>query len=458
MFSLRLLGISLGYFVVLLDSTILNVALSDLRRSLGGTVAGQQWTIASYTIAFAALLLSSGAIADRFGAARVFRFGLVAFALTSLLCALAPTLELLILFRAAQGAAAAAIPASSLSLLGELYRVPAERARAVGTWAGTSTLGLAAGPLLGGLLVGAGGWRAVFLINLPFVLAALLLVGRRLAPSPATSRALDWRSQLATATTLALVSAALIEGAEAPYRALLLAVPALLSVPVLLAAERRSHAPAFPPRLLKVRELRRLLFTGVVAQFQLAGSMFVLALYFSEHRHYSTTLSGLAFLPLVLGPSLLASPAGHLAVRFGGARVLSCGLAVGVLGDLLAAAAILASAPYPALCAALVLMGLGTPLTLVPLTTQVIDAAPEGTGGLTGGLFNAVRQMGATLGVALLGGLLALSGPATGTAWALLTTAAVLLAALLTRLNRGGGRPRAVASESGQEAIRGGAR
>lgn len=171
-----LLGLSLAYFLVLLDTTVLVVALPGLRASLGGSFAGQQWAVNGYTVAFAASLLTGGAVSDRYGAARVFRAGVVAFGGVSLLCALAPGLWALVGLRALLGLAGALCLSSSLGLIAQLYPDPAGRARAMGVWAAVSGTALAAGPLAGGLLVGLYGWRAVFLINPVLAVAALVLI------------------------------------------------------------------------------------------------------------------------------------------------------------------------------------------------------------------------------------------------------------------------------------------
>uniref|UniRef100_UPI001C5DFF3A MFS transporter n=1 Tax=Nonomuraea ceibae TaxID=1935170 RepID=UPI001C5DFF3A len=171
---MKLLGVCLAYFLVLLDTTVLTIALPDLRASLGGSVAGQQWAVNAYTVAFAATLLTGGAVADRYGAARVFRAGVAAFGLLSLACAAAPALGVLVGARAALGVAGALCVGGSLGLLAELYPAPAARARATGVWAAATGTALAAGPLLGGLLVGLAGWGAVFLVDAP--LAALRLL------------------------------------------------------------------------------------------------------------------------------------------------------------------------------------------------------------------------------------------------------------------------------------------
>ncbi|WP_156326158.1 MFS transporter, partial [Nonomuraea sp. SBT364] len=201
---MKLIGVCLAYFLVLLDTTVLTIALPDLRASLGGPVAGMQWAVNAYTVAFAATLLTGGAVADRYGAARVFRAGVAAFGLISLACAAAPSLGVLVAARAALGVAGALCLGGSLGLIAELYPSPAARARATGVWAAATGSALAAGPLLGGLLVELAGWRAVFLVNAP--LAALGLLAVRGLRSPAGQRPVSWTAQAAACLTLALLA------------------------------------------------------------------------------------------------------------------------------------------------------------------------------------------------------------------------------------------------------------
>ncbi len=215
-----LAGISLGYFMVLLDTTVLSVAEPDLAASLHTSVAGLQWAANSYTVVFAALLLSAGALADRLGAHRVFRAGAALFALGSALCALAPTVGALIGMRALLGAAAAAaacVP-SSLALIGRLYPDRGQHARAVATWAAISGAAVATGPLAGGALVGAAGWRAVFLINVPLGAAVLVLTATRSLHCPRGNRKVDWPAQLAACACLALVTTGSSPQARQPGR------------------------------------------------------------------------------------------------------------------------------------------------------------------------------------------------------------------------------------------------
>ncbi|GAA2211118.1 MFS transporter [Nonomuraea monospora] len=379
-------GFSLAYFLVILDTTVLTIALPDLQASLGGTVAGQQWAVNAYTVAFAASLLTGGAVADRYGAARVFKLGVSAFGVISLLSAAAPGLGVLIGLRALLGVAGALCTGGSLGLLAEMFPEPAARARATGVWAAITGSALAAGPLLGGVLVDLYGWRAVFLLNPPIALISLLAMRR--VVSPRGSRAIDWWVQVLACAFLGLVAEALIDSAPV---AGLLAVAALA---VLVLAERRSHAPALPGGLLAATWPE--LLAGTVANFAFSGALFVLTLLLQDTRHLSPMAAGLAFLPLTLPMTVNPLLTGRLVARYGPRPPILGGLA-------LIAAGLAGTALTDALTLWLVVLGFGLSFVLPALMAGMVGSAPPGTAGTAGGVLNAFRQTGATLGVAVMG-------------------------------------------------------
>ncbi|MEV0820167.1 MFS transporter [Nonomuraea rubra] len=379
-------GFSLAYFLVILDTTVLTIALPDLRASLGGSLAGQQWAVNAYTVAFAACLLTGGAVADRYGAARIFKLGVASFGVISLLSAAAPDLGVLIGLRALLGVAGALCTGGSLGLLAELFPEPAARARATGLWAAITGSALAAGPLIGGLLVGLYGWRAVFLLNPPIALISLLAM--RKVVSPRGSRVIDWWVQILACAFLGLVAEALIGSAP---------VAALLSLAVLaglVLAERRSHAPALPGGLLAATWPE--LLAGTVANFAFSGALFVLTLLLQDTRHLSPMATGLAFLPLTLPMTVNPLLTGRLVARYGPRPPILGGLA-------LIAAGLAGTALTGVLTPWLVVLGFGLSFVLPALMAGMINSAPPGTAGTAGGVLNAFRQVGATLGVAVMG-------------------------------------------------------
>ncbi|MGP3913749.1 MFS transporter [Nonomuraea sp. 10N515B] len=383
---MRMIGFSLAYFLVILDTTVLTIALPDLRASLGGSLAGQQWAVNAYTVAFAASLLTGGAAADRYGAARIFKVGVAAFGVISLLSAAAPHLGILIVLRALLGVAAALCTGGTLGLLAELFPEPAARARATGLWAAITGSALAAGPLLGGLLVDLSGWRAVFLINPPLALISLLVMRR--VRSPRGVRRIDWSVQALACVFLGLLAEALIDSSVVAFAGALVASAALIVV------ERRSHAPALPPGLLAATWPE--LLAGTVANFAFACALFVLTLQLQDVRHLTPLAAGLAFLPLTIPMTVNPMLTGRLVARYGPRPPILGGLA-------LIAAGLTGVALSDALTPGLVMMGVGLSFVLPALMAGMLDSAPPGTAGAAGGVLNAFRQVGATLGVAAAG-------------------------------------------------------
>jgi DHA2 family methylenomycin A resistance protein-like MFS transporter len=401
----RLAGISLAYFLVLLDTTVLTVALPDLRASLGGTFAGQQWAVNGYTVAFAASLLTGGAVSDRYGAARVFRLGVTGFGMISLMCAFAPDLGLLIALRALLGLMGALCLGSSLGLIAQLYTGPAERARAMGVWAGLTGTALAAGPLLGGLLVESYGWRAIFLLNPPLAVLSLIAAGGLI--SAVGAGRIDWGVQAVACAFLGLLAATIIDAS------LLAASLALVALAALVWLERRAPAPALPGGLLRASWTG--LLTGGVVNFAFSGALFVITLLLQGERQLTPLEAGLAFLPLTIPMTFNALLTGRLVARYGPGPSILAGLA------LLSAGLVVAPST-----AGMIIMGFGLSCCLPALVADVVSMAPTGTAGTAGGLLNAVRQVGAVLGVSVMG--VVAHDRADG------TSRALLLAAVLTAL------------------------
>ncbi|MGW4895789.1 MFS transporter [Kitasatospora sp. NPDC004240] len=437
--SRALLGIALGYFAVLLDTTVLSVAEPDLARSLGGSTTGLQWVVTGYTVAFGAGLLSGGAIADHYGAHRAFRLGTAAFGVGSLLSALAPGLPALVLLRALLGIAAAAAVPAGLALIARLHPVPADRTRAIAVWAAVSGCAMAFGPPIGGILVELGGWRAVFWANVPLTVLVLALTAGPGVRCPRGERTVDWPAQLAACAALALLTDALIAaGAGAWPHSGRSAAGALAAGALFVRRERRSPAPVLPPALLRAPGMREILLAGAAVNLALLGVLFVLPLLLQRTHALSPTLTGLAFLPMTLPPGLNPLLTGRLVARTGPWRPALGGLALLTAGSLLIAVAVLAGTPYALLAPGLACLGFGVSFTLPALLAAVVAAAPDGAAGAAGGLLNAVRQIGGTLGVALLG---ALGTGSAGTAGAMLLPAAVCALAALLIARRPGAAP-----------------
>jgi MFS transporter, DHA2 family, methylenomycin A resistance protein len=428
--SLALLGISLGYFMVLLDMTVLSVAEPDLAASLRTSVSGLQWVVTGYTVVFGSLLLSAGAVADRYGAHRVFRAGATVFGLGSLLSAFSPTLGVLIALRAVLGAAGAACVPSSMAMIARLYPDGAARARAVAAWAAISGAAVAVGPVIGGALVDAAGWRAIFLVNVPISVLVLTLTAGRAAACPRGDQRIDWAAQLTACALLTLLTSTLIAAGSGSWaHAAWSAAGTAGAAVVVTVRERRSAHPVLNRALLRSSGVRAGLVAGAAVSFALNGSLFVLPLLFQQDRRVSAMTAGLAFLPLTL-PFMLNPPlTGRIVARFGPRPPILTGLALLAAGDAWLGCGVRAGAGYGWLAAGLLLTGYGVSLVLPALVTAILRAAPQGTAGAAGGLLNAVRQAGATLGVASMGALAGAAGTAAGSACALILAALVCAAA-----------------------------
>ncbi|WP_344020096.1 MFS transporter [Streptomyces luteireticuli] len=401
----------LGFTVITIDVSAVNIALPAIRSSLHGGMAGLQWVVDAYTLMFAALMLSAGALADRAGARRAYTVGVALFTLASLGCALAPGIGWLVGARIAQGGAASVVMPASLALIRQAYEDPARRARAIALWTVGGSIALAAGPVLGGLLTETAGWRAVFLLNLP-VGAVVLVLLTRTAPSPRRPRPLDPAGQVTAVLTLAGLTFAVIEGGHAGWSSP--AVPGALAVAAaaglgFVVAERRHPAPMAPLGMFRQRGVSLPLVIGFAANAGFYGVVFLLGLYYQQLRGMSGTAAGLMFVPLaaVITASNLLSP--RLAERLGRRPVI-------LVGEVVLAAAMFALLPLDGgtplweVALLLVPMGVGGALAMPALTALLMDAVPAHQAGTASGLFNAVRQTGGALSVAVFGALVADGG------------------------------------------------
>jgi DHA2 family methylenomycin A resistance protein-like MFS transporter len=407
---LPLIAICLGYFMVILDATIVNVALPSIGRELKVGVSALQWVVDAYTVVFGGLLLTAGSLGDLIGARRVFGVGLILFTLASAVCALAPSIQLLVGARVVQGIGAALLVPSSLALLRTAYHTAAERARAVGVWGMIAGVGAASGPVLGGLLVGLMSWRAVFLVNVPVCAAALALAAGHLpAAGERQYGGLDPRGQLLGICSLLLLTFGVIEAGAAGWTSASALAPLTAFVPTLAAfivAERRSDRPMLPLSLFHSRTFTGASFVGLAINLGFYGQLFALSLYFQHERHLSALLTGLALLPQGAFVALSSAISGRVTAQRGPRRPMLAGLLCGATGF---AGLILAgpATSYLVLLLPLVAAGSGMAFTMPAATAVVIESAPAERAGIASGVLNAARQAGGAIGVALLGTLLA---------------------------------------------------
>ncbi|MGV9854823.1 MFS transporter [Streptomyces sp. NPDC003442] len=375
-----------------------------------------------YTLVFAGLLLLCGGLGDRLGHRRVFLAGLGLFTVASAACALAPSAGFLVGARLAQGAGAATMVPASLALLGALHPEPGARARAFGVWGGIAGVAAAAGPVLGGVLVWGVGWRTVFLVNIPLGALAIWLTVRQVpAARPRAERPpLDLTAQFIGVVAVAALTAGLNEaggrGWTDPPPAFGREVPpvlgALAAAPLagalFLWLERRAAAPALPPRLLTGFRFPAALAVGVLLNLGFYGLLFLTTLYFQRHRGWDPLATGLALLPMGALVAFASPLSGRVAARAGTHVPAVAGLLTGAVG-LLGWAAVGPHTPYALLVVPLLLTGFGTSFTMPSATIAAMEAAPHEVRGAASGAFNAARQLGSAIGVALFGTLAAAS-------------------------------------------------
>ncbi|CAG9244173.1 MFS transporter [Paraburkholderia unamae] len=415
--------VSVGFVVTQLDVTIVNIALARIATDLHTRVAGLQWIVDAYTLAFAVLMLSGGVLGERYGARRLYAAGLVVFALASLACGLAANAAMLVAARALQGAGAAAMLPNSLALLNEACRHDrALRARAVGFWTAAGAISIAAGPVAGGLLIAAFGWRSIFLVNLPLCAAGLaatlawIPAPRRHAREPgaagtagvaAAARSLDVRGQVLAVVALTAFTGAVIEWRPLGFMHWAVAGGFALAFAAgfaFVSLEARVRDPMLPLAMLRNRTFSAAVLFGICVNLTYYGTVFVLALYLQHARGETPLQAGLAFVPLTGGFLLSNIVSGHVVAHYGTRRPM-------VVGALLAGAgyALLttvdAATPLAFVLLAFLLIPSGMGLAVPAMTTAVLSSVEPARAGTASALLNTARQAGGAVGVAAFGAL-----------------------------------------------------
>jgi DHA2 family methylenomycin A resistance protein-like MFS transporter len=423
---LALVAACLGFFVIQLDATVVNVALDAIRADLGGELADQQWIVASYTVALAAGMLTAGSMGDRFGSRRVCLLGLAVFALASVACAAAPDVPALIAARTLQGIGAAALLPCSLALIVQQFPDPRDRARALGVWGGVSGIGMASGPVLGGLLVAVAGWPAIFLVNVPVCVAALVLIRRYAAESPARQAGpLDLPGLVVGTTALAGIAGGLIEAGHRGWThplPLTLMLGGLLLVPIFVRVERHAREPMLPMSLFTSRPFSAGAGVGFLFNFCLYGNLLCLSVYLQGPLGQSAFAAGMQIFPLTVAICIGAALSGRLTGRFGPRVPMLIGLGAGAAGaSLLLAAG--PSAPLPLIVTGAAVLGFCS-FAMPAMTSVVMSGVGAARAGLGSGVLNTARQAGGALGAAVLGSLLVV-----GSGMSLVVPMAVTIAA-----------------------------
>jgi EmrB/QacA subfamily drug resistance transporter len=406
----------LSLFIVGVDSTIVNVALPSIGRDFHAPVSGLQWTIDAYTLVLASLLMLSGSTADRIGRRRVFQVGLALFTLGSLACSLAPGLGWLVAFRALQAIGGSMLNPVAMSIITNTFTEPGERARAIGVWGGVFGLSMAMGPVLGGALVDSVGWRGVFWVNIPIGIAAIALTALFVPESRAArARRPDPFGQTLIIALLGSLTYAIIEGPSygwASPRILVFFVVAAAALVAFLVYEPRRAEPLIDLRFFGSLPFSGATLTAVSALSALAGFLFLTTLYLQDVRGDRPLVAGLFLLPMAVAMAVSAPLAGRMLAR-SGARLplLIAGVGLTVGGLLLTRLTATTSPGYLILC--FLVFGIGSGWVNAPITNSAVSGMPRSQAGVASGVASTSRQVGNSLGVAIMGSVLSadLHGP-----------------------------------------------
>lgn len=396
----------LGSSMVFADGAIVTVAIPQMRESLQASLSEMQWVTNAYALTLSAFLLLGGAAGDTYGLRRIFMIGIACFGLTSLWCGLSQSPGMLIVARAFQGVSGALLVPGSLALISAHFP-PDARGKAIGTWAAASAIAAAFGPILGGWLIDIGPWQAIFWINLPVAALALWLCWRHVPESPALEDAtMDWLGAVLAVLGLGLLAyglTALGEGESQRGIALLLAMAGAVILVLFVLHERRSAAPMMPLDLFRIPAFANVNALTLLLYFALSGALFFLPTALIEAHGYSAARAGSVFLPFTLVMAVLSRLGGILADRFGTRMLLTVGPLITALSFALLAPAVYHGGYWLAVVPVMAVMGLGMGITVAPLSTTVMNAAPADRIGVASGINNAISRVAGLIAVAGLG-------------------------------------------------------
>lgn len=411
--TMILIACTLAFVIISLDITVVNVALDRIRSALDTSVTGLQWVVNAYTLAFASLLLTTGSLGDRFGQKPMMTAGLLLFTAASIGCGLAGSIETLIAARVLQGVAAALCVPSSLALINITFSDRKARAKAIGIWAGTASLALGAGPIIGGLLVDYLGWPSIFLINIPFGLAGIwLTLVHAPTPQKQTARSLDVAGQVLGILLLAGLALGFVESGQYGWsHPIVLSGFAAFVIfgACFLGVEARSREPMMPLALFRSASITTTSLIGMLLNFGYYGVMFAISFYFQTAKGYSPLMAGLSFLPMTAVLSIVNFSSGPLNARFGARPPIYTGLALSAIGYL-SLTGLGQETPYALVMVALMAIGIGTALTVPAISVVLMDGTEPTKAGIASGVFNTARQIGGVVGVGVFGSLLAGNG------------------------------------------------
>ena len=409
--QLPLIALCLGFFMVIIDVTIVNIALPNMAKNLGGGVSWLQWVVDGYTLTFACLLLSAGSLSDRIGAKAVYLSGLILFVLTSLACSLATNFLSLTVFRLLQGIAAALLVPTSLALINASYEDKADRARAIGVWASVGGIAAASGPVLGAILTEAFGWRGVFFVNIPIGFIGILLTTKYVMNPVNHYRedSFDFSGQVTGIISIASLAFSLIEAGSLGWLSLTVISGLcifLMTFITFILIEKNSASPMFPLKFFKSKTFSVSMAVGMILNIGFYGQLFFLPLYFQQLREYSILMTGLAILPQTGLAALASYFGGRVASVTGPKLPMAIGLLIGATGFFSMLIADAHTPSYLLLILPLAAIGFGVTFTMQASTIAIINSVPSERAGIASGAFNTSRQIGSLIGVAVFGTIL----------------------------------------------------
>jgi EmrB/QacA subfamily drug resistance transporter len=395
-------------FMIMLDNTVVNVALPSIQKDLGASISGLEWTVNGYTLSFAVLLATGGRLGDIFGRRRMFLTGVIIFALSSATAGLAPDETSLVVSRIVQGVGAALMMPGTLSIITDAF--PAhERGKAMGTWAGVSALALAIGPVLGGFLTENVSWRAIFYINIPVAIGAVAatLFAVRESRDTSVGREVDYPGVAVITIGLTALVLALVEGNSWGWgstQVIGLLALAVVAMPAFVMIENRVKAPMIQFDLLSDRNFLGAVVVALIITFTMMGMFFFLALYLQDILGYSPLEAGVRFLPSTLMIVGVAPISGRLADRYGPRWLIGGGLLL-VAASLFVFSGIGVDTGYLELLPGFVLLGIGVAMTMSPMTSAAMNAVPVQKAGVASGVLSMFRMVGGSLGIAITGAI-----------------------------------------------------
>jgi EmrB/QacA subfamily drug resistance transporter len=395
-------------FMIMLDNTVVNVALPSIQRDLHASISGLEWTINGYTLSFAVLLATGGRLGDIFGRRRMFLCGVVIFALTSATAGLAASSTDLVISRVVQGVGAALMMPATLSIITDAFPA-SERGKAMGMWAGVSALALAVGPVVGGFLTEHVSWRAIFYLNIPVAIGAVSasLFAVRESRDPTVGREVDYAGVAALTAGLAALILALVEGNEWGWGSteiIALLASSVVALAAFVAIELRVKTPMVEFHFFSDRNFLGAVVVALIVSFSMLGVFFFLALYMQDILRYSPLEAGVRFLPSTLMIVGVAPVAGRLADRFGPRWLITAGLGI-VAASLYSFSGIAVDSSYLDLLPGFMLLGIGIALTMSPMTSAAMNAVAVEKAGIASGVLSMFRMVGGSLGVAVTGAI-----------------------------------------------------